>query len=82
MRPRQRHLAQESSAQAPLLEILWREADGPAVTAPLRRGFGSRLLERGLSAELGGEVRLDFASGGLCCRMRLPVSTKITLAAA
>jgi len=51
------------------LELEWRETGGPPVTAPTRRGFGSRLIEQGLARELGAEVMLDFAPGGVVCRM-------------
>lgn len=56
------------------LRLAWREIGGPPVSEPLRRGFGSRLLERGLSAELDGPVRLDFRPEGLVCTLeaRLP----------
>ena len=45
----------------------WREIGGPPVTPPKRRGFGSRLIERGLAAEFAGDVRLDFEPEGLVC---------------
>ncbi|MES2035346.1 MAG: HWE histidine kinase domain-containing protein, partial [Pseudomonadota bacterium] len=45
----------------PDLLLEWREEGGPAVEPPSRRGFGSRLLEQGLSAELGGTVKLNYA---------------------
>lgn len=51
------------------LELEWRESGGPPVTPPLRRGFGSRLIERSLSRELDGEVTLDFEPTGLVCRV-------------
>jgi two-component sensor histidine kinase len=41
------------------------------VQQPQRRGFGSRLLEQGLAREFGGEVRLDFLSSGLVCRITM-----------
>ena len=47
--------------------LTWRETGGPPVKPPTRRGFGTRLIERGLAAELAGEVRLDYASQGLMC---------------
>ena len=68
-------------ADAPSIEIVWRETNGPRVAPPGRRGFGSRLLERALAGELGGEVKLDFAPAGVCCTMRFPVSAKIAVAA-
>ncbi len=51
------------------LELAWREQDGPPVSPPDRKGFGSRLLERGLAAELGGAVTLEFRPEGLVCRI-------------
>ncbi len=56
-----------------LADIVWREHDGPAVTSPLTRGFGSRLLERGVVQDLGGMVKLDFRPEGLECRICLPI---------
>ena len=49
------------------LRFEWREEGGPAVSPPSRRGFGSRLIERGLSAEMGGTVTLRFEPEGLVC---------------
>jgi PAS domain S-box-containing protein len=49
------------------LQVVWREHDGPVAAPPLRKGFGSRLLERGLAAELGGSVTLAFDPAGLVC---------------
>jgi two-component sensor histidine kinase len=54
------------------LRFVWREAGGPAVIAPTVRGFGSRLIERGLAAELKGLVRLHFPPEGLLCEMDVP----------
>lgn len=56
------------------LMLDWVERDGPAVTPPTRRGFGSKLIERGLASELDGAVRLRFDPGGVHCsiRARLP----------
>ena len=49
------------------LELEWTEQGGPPVKPPLRRGFGSRLIERSLARELGGKATLDFAAKGLRC---------------
>ena len=53
------------------VSVLWRERDGPPVRQPKRRGFGSQLLEKGLSP---GNVHLDFQPGGLECRVCLPLA--------
>jgi two-component sensor histidine kinase len=54
------------------LNLLWREQDGPAVAAPGRRGFGSQLIERGVS-ELGGEISKDWNPDGVVCRISVPL---------
>jgi PAS domain S-box-containing protein len=51
------------------LRLEWRESAGPPVEAPSRRGFGSRLIERGLAADLGGTAALHFDPAGLRCEI-------------
>jgi len=58
------------------LSLDWVEHGGPAVEAPTRRGFGSRLIERSLRGALNGSAALDFASGGLRCHMELPLAAE------
>jgi PAS domain S-box-containing protein len=58
------------------LLLEWSEHGGPPVSGPpTRRGFGSRLIERGLPVQLGrgGAVSLEFAPPGLRCRIRAPL---------
>jgi PAS domain S-box-containing protein len=55
------------------LILHWQEKDGPPVTPPTRKGFGSRVIERGLPHELGGEVSLDYRANGLVCTINIPV---------
>jgi PAS domain S-box-containing protein len=58
------------------LVLDWVERGGPPVPGPpKRRGFGSRLIERGLPIQLGrgGAVAMDFAPAGLCCRITAPL---------
>jgi two-component sensor histidine kinase len=56
------------------LTLVWEEKGGPAVTSPAARGFGTRMIERALAAEFGGEARILFEPGGVVCRLeaRLP----------
>jgi len=46
----------------------WRESGGPQVVPPTRRGFGSRLIERGIASDLKSEVVMEFRPEGLHCR--------------
>lgn len=52
--------------------LSWREEGGPPVVPPARRGFGSRLLERGLAADLGAPVELRYKPHGLEAVLRIP----------
>jgi PAS domain S-box-containing protein len=51
-------------------QLRWREAGGPPVVAPRRRGFGSRLIEQGLSQDIAGEVDLSFNADGVACTIQ------------
>jgi two-component system CheB/CheR fusion protein len=55
--------------------LTWVERDGPKIRQPIRKGFGAKLIERGLSLELDGQVRLDFEPAGLICTIEMPVPT-------
>jgi PAS domain S-box-containing protein len=54
------------------LHIVWRESDGPEVSRPAHRGFGSRLIEDGLARELDGTVDLDYQPAGVVCTIDIP----------
>jgi two-component sensor histidine kinase len=47
------------------LRMIWCETGGPPVTAPVHRGFGSRLIERSARDQLGGEATVDFLPRGV-----------------
>lgn len=59
---------------SPHLSFVWSEHDGPAVVEPVHSGFGTRLLDRLLSAELDAEVERHFASEGFFCRIEVPLA--------
>jgi CHASE1-domain containing sensor protein len=57
------------------LRLTWRESGGPPVEPPARKGFGARLIERGLAHDLGGEVRIAYHPAGVRCIVeRVPVA--------
>ena len=64
------HIAASETGSRLMLD--WREEGGPPVITPVVRGFGTRMIERGLAAELDGSVRLDFDPSGLRCRIDAP----------
>jgi PAS domain S-box-containing protein len=57
----------------PRLQMVWEERGGPTVTPPSRKGFGTRLIERGLTAELGGSVQLTYPASGVVCTIDAPL---------
>lgn len=57
------------------LHLRWTEAGGPALPGPpVRRGFGSRVLEGTVRHQLGGTVTLHWEGTGLICEIELPLS--------
>lgn len=46
------------------LHVRWRESGGPPVTAPLRRGFGSVIIERTVPFDLQGRAEIRYPATG------------------
>ena len=55
-------------------ELTWTESGGPTVTPPLRRGFGSTLLEQVTSRELNGLTVIEYRPAGVHARLRAGVA--------
>jgi two-component sensor histidine kinase len=64
----------ESVPQRNQMRLRWRESGGPPVTPPSHRGYGSRLIERGLAQELNGEVHRDYEPAGVVCEIVMPAT--------
>ena len=56
-----------------MLWLTWMERDGPTVAPPEGPGFGTTLIERSLTHDLGGEARLFFEPDGLRAEVRAPL---------
>jgi PAS domain S-box-containing protein len=56
------------------LTMGWTERDGPPVSPPERRGFGSTVIDSMAKATVGGEVQLDYAPSGLVWRLTCPAA--------
>lgn len=70
------HIAGQTGRRALILS--WSETGGPPVEPPRRRGFGSRLLERALPADLTGRVNLEFPPKGVRCTIEFPLTEAAT----
>jgi two-component sensor histidine kinase len=55
------------------LKLRWEEKGGPPVSPPTRTGFGTRLVQRSLALELGGEVSLTYEPTGVVCDVSAPL---------
>lgn len=62
----------EPSPEGNRLVLCWQEKGGPRVTPPSRKGFGTRVIERGLAHELEGTAYLDYRLDGLVCTISFP----------
>ena len=56
------------------LVLTWKECNGPVVTLPTRRGFGSAVIERSLRHELKGSGVLSFHIDGVGCVLTIPAA--------
>lgn len=59
------------------LMMTWREADGPAVAAPTRRGFGHIVMDRIAGQALSGTSETRFAPDGVVWTLDVPASSVI-----
>ena len=52
--------------------VVWTERGGPAVTAPTGAGgYGSKLLNRAMTMQLGGSISCDWSAEGIIATLRM-----------
>ena len=59
--------------------IDWTERDGPPVSPPDRRGFGSTVIDSMAQRTIDGEVQLDYAPSGLVWHLACPAASALDL---
>lgn len=69
------HWTLNGTAAPQRLHLMWEETEGPPVQKPIRRGFGTRLIERSLAQELAGEVQIEFSETGVVCSVDAPLAS-------
>jgi two-component sensor histidine kinase len=67
------HWTLDGASMPRRLHLMWEETEGPPVQKPVRRGFGTRLIERSLAQELAGEVQIEFSETGVVCSVAAPL---------
>jgi PAS domain S-box-containing protein len=63
----------EDTLDGPRLAWTWNEHDGPPPALPTREGFGTRLLNKILTAQVAAEVDVAFDNDGLRINVSLPL---------
>ncbi|APX65622.1 hypothetical protein AV944_06905 [Sphingomonas sp. LK11] len=58
----------------PRFHLRWREAGGPEVQTPSRRGFGSTMIERSLAAYFRGEASIVYPPEGVVFTLNCPLA--------
>jgi two-component sensor histidine kinase len=54
------------------IDIVWTESGGPPVVAPQApAGFGSKMVQRGMSGHLGGSIAFNWAPTGVVVTLRM-----------
>ena len=67
-------------AEKPAFTFVWRETGGPAVVAPSREGFGTRVIKTSLADDFGGTVELAYEPAGFVCTLTAPLENLPRLA--
>ncbi len=60
-----------------IFAMSWRERNGPPVSPPQRRGFGSTVVDSMAKLSVAGTVQLDYAPSGLVWRLTCPAANAL-----
>jgi PAS domain S-box-containing protein len=60
-----------------ILTMSWTEREGPPVSAPKGRGFGTIVMETMAERSVGGTVDLDYAPSGVSWRLTCPAANAL-----
>jgi two-component sensor histidine kinase len=65
------------SVEGNIFTMSWTERDGPLVSEPKQRGFGTMVMEAMAEHSLDGVVELDYAPSGLSWRLTCPAANAL-----
>jgi PAS domain S-box-containing protein len=61
-----------------IFTMSWSEQDGPPVSAPQKRGFGTIVMKAMAERSVGGTVDLDYAPPGVMWRLTCPAANALS----
>jgi PAS domain S-box-containing protein len=67
----------DNSGDVPMLELYWRERGGPPVSAPARKGFGSRLIEQAFAQNRPSIAQVKYLPEGVEFHLRCSVGERL-----
>lgn len=67
----------DSGAIEPVLTLMWRETGGTRPAEPIRRGFGTMVLEEMPAYDLKARTVLTYEADGLRCTIDIPFTSQI-----
>jgi two-component sensor histidine kinase len=65
--------SRDEAVEVPAFVFEWRESGGPAVAAPTREGFGTRVIKASLADDFGGSVEIGYEPAGFVCTLIAPL---------
>ena len=60
-----------------LFAMSWTERNGPPVSQPKRRGFGSTVVDSMVKQTVNGEVQLDYIFSGVAWNLTCPAANAL-----
>ncbi|MEO5372761.1 MAG: PAS domain-containing protein [Alphaproteobacteria bacterium] len=69
----------EAGEHGQKLVLRWSEKDGPPVSVPTHKGFGSEMIARSLGFELNGTSAIDYQEDGIKATFTIPADEDLML---
>ena len=63
----------DRSGAEPVFRLSWREAEGPKIAQPTRRGFGELLVRRIAPRDVAGRGTVSYQAGGFSYELEAPL---------
>lgn len=69
--------ALDDTGDLPMLDLYWREQDGPPVVKPEHKGFGSRLIEQAFAQTASNIAQVEYLPEGIEFHVRFTLAERL-----